>query len=54
MRVIRRVYNTFAFQSCDLEVPAVVFVYCVWEISSQLNQENGKSYGTGFFGKVQI
>ena len=23
MRVIRRVYNTFAFQSCDLEVPAV-------------------------------
>ena len=28
-------------------------VYCVWEISEQLNQENGKSYGTGFFGKVQ-
>ena len=68
MRVIRRVYNTFAFQSCDLEVPAVgtgstsiyliitecVFIVCVWEISSQLNQENGKSYGTGFFGKVQI
>ena len=23
MRVIRRVYNTFAFQSCDIEVPAV-------------------------------
>ena len=29
-------------------------VYCVREISLQLNQENGKSYGTGFFGKVQI
>ena len=26
---------------------------CLWEISEQLNQENGKSYGTGFFGKVQ-
>ena len=24
-------------------------VYCVWEISEQLNQENGKSYGTCFF-----
>ena len=23
VRVIRRVYNTFAFQSCDIEVPAV-------------------------------
>ena len=27
---------------------------CVREISEQLNQENSKSYGTGFFGKVQI
>ena len=27
---------------------------CAWEISEQLNQENGKSYGTGFFDKVQI
>ena len=26
---------------------------CGWEISEQLNQENAKSYGTGFFGKVQ-
>ena len=31
-----------------------VFIVCLWEISSQLNQENGKSYGTDFFGKVQI
>ena len=34
--------------------PECVFIVCLWEISSQLNQENGKSYGTGFFGKVQI
>ena len=27
---------------------------CLRVISEQLNQENGKSYGTGFFGKVQI
>ena len=27
---------------------------CLCVISEQLNQENGKSYGTGFFGKVQI
>ena len=26
---------------------------CVCVISEQLNQENGKSYGTGVFGKVQ-
>ena len=26
---------------------------CACEISEQLNQENGKSYGTGFLGKVQ-
>ena len=26
---------------------------CARVISKQLNQENGKSYGTGVFGKVQ-
>jgi len=26
---------------------------CACVISEQLNQENGKSYGTGFFGKVK-
>ena len=26
---------------------------CACVMSEQLNQENGKSYGTGFFGKVQ-
>ena len=35
-------------------IPECVFIVCVWEISEQLNQENGMSYGTGFFGKVQI
>ena len=47
MRVIRRVYNyTFAFQSCDLEVPAVgtgstsifnimVYINIVMRIKSQ-------------------
>ena len=34
-------------------IPECVFV-CARVISEQLNQENGKSYGTGFFGKVQI
>ena len=27
---------------------------CVFVISEQLNQENGKSYGTGFFGSEEI
>ena len=32
---------------------SVCLSVCACVISEQLNQENGKSYGTGFFGKVQ-
>ena len=31
----------------------VCMCVCVYVISEQLNQENGKSYRTGFFSKVQ-
>ena len=35
------------------ECVSVCAFVCACVISEQLNQENGKSYGTGFFGKVQ-
>ena len=44
MRVIRRVYNTFAFQSCDLEVPAVgtgstsIYIYMIFIWINQVFQ----------------
>ena len=46
--------NTHTHTDYDLPNNNRMCVYCVREISLQLNQENGKSYGTGFFGKVQI